>query len=142
MKNLLSLACVALFTIGLTAATSIVGSVRAKPAVPARIAHGQKVNLQDYVVKGKTTIFDFTSEYCGPCRGIAPHLHKLHAQRADIVVVEVDINRPDVKGIDWNSPVAQQYALESIPHFKVFGPDGKLQVEGNKARALVTSWFE
>lgn len=107
----------------------------------ARIAHGQSVNIQDYAVAGKTTIFDFTSEYCPPCRAIAPYLHKLHAERADIVVVEVDINRPGVRGIDWQSPVARQYGMESIPHFKVFGPNGKLQAEGDEARSLVTGWF-
>ena len=117
-------------------------SARTKPAQPERIAHGQEVNLQDYLVPGKTVIFDFTSEFCPPCRAIAPHLHQLHAKRADVVVVEVDINRPGVQRIDWSSPVARQYGLESIPHFKVFGPDGQLQAEGQEARVLVTSWFE
>jgi hypothetical protein len=51
--------------------------------------------------------------------------------------VKVDINRPDVRGIDWRSPVARQYELNSIPHFKVYGPDGKLQVEGDEAYAVV-----
>ena len=58
------------------------------------------------------------------------------------MVVKVDINRPDVRGIDWGSPVAKQYGMQSIPHFKVFGPDGKLQAEGKPARELVTGWFE
>jgi len=114
----------------------------AAKAPPARIAHGQAVNLRDYLVPGKTVIFDFTSEYCPPCRAIAPYLHKLHASREDLIVVEVDLNRPGVEGIDWESPVAQQYGMNSIPHFKVFGPDGKLQAEGKEARALVTGWFE
>ena len=38
--------------------------------------------------------------------------------------------------------VAKQYGMQSIPHFKVFGPDGKLQAEGKPARELVTGWFE
>jgi thiol-disulfide isomerase/thioredoxin len=110
-----------------------------KSATPARIAHGQEVNLQDYVVPGKTTIFDFTSEFCPPCRAIAPHLHKLHADRADIVVVEVDLNRPGVHGIDWGSPVAKQYGMNSIPAFKVYGSNGRLQSEGDDAYNFVTS---
>jgi len=117
-------------------------STRTKPAEPERIAHGAKVDLQDYLVPGKTVVFDFTSQFCPPCRAIAPHLHRLHARRADVVVVEVDINRPGVQGIDWSSPVARQYGLDSIPHFKVFGPDGQLQAEGQEARTLVTSWFD
>ena len=124
------------------APASFADSSRTKPAEPERIAHGSEVNLQDYLVPGKTVIFDFTSQFCPPCSAIAPLLHKLHADRADIVVVEVDINRPGVKGIDWESPVAQQYGMQSIPHFKVFGPDGQLQAEGKEARALVTRWFK
>lgn len=153
MKNsLLICAAVAAFAAGCSRSGMVDGSAAgtpasvpanapAKPATPARIAHGQSVNIQDYVSAGRTTIFDFTSEYCPPCRAIAPYLHKLHADRADVVVVEVDINRPGVVGIDWSSPVARQYALESIPHFKVFGPDGRLQAEGDAARSIVQGMF-
>jgi thiol-disulfide isomerase/thioredoxin len=113
-----------------------------KGAKPLRISQGQEVKIADYLAPGKTTIFDFTSEFCPPCRAISPKLDALHAKRADIVVVKVDINRPDVKGIDWQSPVAKQYGLHSIPHFKVYGPDGKLVAEGPQARAMVTMWFD
>jgi thiol-disulfide isomerase/thioredoxin len=104
-----------------------------KSAQPARIAHGQEVELQDYVVPGKVTIFDFTSEYCPPCRAIAPRLHRLHESRSDIVVVEVDLNRHGVEGIDWDSPVTHQYGIHSIPAFRVYGTNGRLQAEGDAA---------
>jgi thiol-disulfide isomerase/thioredoxin len=132
MRRLLvsALAIVSLVSVGLLAASD------AKPATPPakgekplRISLGQKVDLAAYVVPGKTTIFDFTSEFCPPCRAIAPKLEKLHSNRDDIVVVAVDINRPGFKGIDFKSPVAAQYGLHSIPHFKIYGPDGKLKVE-------------
>lgn len=109
---------------------------------PAHISMGQKVDVANYLVPGKTTIVDFYSEYCPPCRAIAPKLVKLHQNRDDIAVVKVDINRPGVKGIDWESPVAQQYQLHSIPHFKIYGPDGKLQAEGDAAYEKVSSWVE
>ena len=109
---------------------------------PAHISMGQEVTLADYLVPGKTTIVDFYSEYCPPCRAIAPKLVKLHETRDDIAVVKVDINRPDTKRIDWQSPVAKQYNLHSIPHFKIFGPDGKLQAEGDAAYELVSKWVE
>ena len=118
------------------------GRFRRQVRHPARIAHGQRVDLRDYIVPGKTTIFDFTSEYCPPCRAIAPALHKLHASRSDIVVVEIDLNRPGVQGIDWQSPVAQQYNMQSIPAFKVYGTDGKLQVEGDEARSYINSLLQ
>jgi len=117
-------------------------SLHVKGPKPAHISMGQEVKLADYLVPGKTTIFDFYSEYCPPCRAIAPRLEKLHAARADIAVVKVDINRPGVKGIDWRSPVARQYNLNSIPHFKVFGPDGKLKAEGDEAYEMVAGWLD
>jgi thiol-disulfide isomerase/thioredoxin len=116
-------------------------NTRAKPAKPEHIAYGAEVKITDYLVSGKTTIFDFTSQYCPPCRAVAPLLEKLHQTRDDIVVVKVDINRPSVKGIDWDSPVAKQYELGSVPHFKVYGPDGKLMAEGKPASQLVYGWL-
>ena len=110
---------------------------RTKPEKPEKISHGEEVKITDYLVSGKTVIFDFTSEYCPPCRAIAPKLDALHASREDVVVVKVDINRPETKGIDWKSPVAQQYGMQSIPNFKIYGPDGKLVAEGKEASQLV-----
>jgi thiol-disulfide isomerase/thioredoxin len=118
------------------------GDPPVKGPTPVHISQGQEVNLADYLVPGKTTIVDFYSEFCPPCRAIAPRLEKLHTTRDDIAVVKVDINRPGVKGIDWKSPVARQYALNSIPHFKVFGPDGKLKAEGDAAYELVSGWLQ
>lgn len=113
-----------------------------KPETPARISFGQEIKLEDYLVPGKTTVFDFTSKYCPPCEAISPYLDKLHAAREDVVIIKVDINRPDVTRIDWKSPVAAQYQLRSIPHFKIYGADGKLQSEGQEASDKVISWIE
>ena len=103
---------------------------------------GKQINIDDLVVKGKTTIVDFYSEYCGPCMRIAPLLEKLDEKRDDLVVVRVDINRPGVEGIDWQSPIARQFNLESIPHFKIYGPDGKLQLEGDAAYEKINEWLQ
>ena len=115
---------------------------RTKPEKPEKISHGAEVKITDYLVSGKTVIFDFTSEYCPPCRAIAPKLDALHASREDVVVVKVDINRPETKGIDWQSPVAQQYGMKSIPYFKVYGPDGKLVADGKEASAMVRGMLQ
>lgn len=109
---------------------------------PLKISHGEEVALSDYMVTGKTTVFDFTSQYCPPCRAISPRLDELHKKRADVAVVKIDINRADVKGIDWQSPVAKQYKLRSIPNFKVYGPDGKLVAEGKEASEMVYKWVD
>ena len=136
------LAALALAALIVSPLTARAGDTHVKGPKPMHISQGQEVNLADYLVPDKTTVFDFYSEFCPPCRAIAPRLEKLHESRADIAVVEVDINRPGVKGIDWRSPVARRYDLNSIPHFKVYGPDGKLKAQGDDARAMVTAWFE
>jgi thiol-disulfide isomerase/thioredoxin len=116
--------------------------VHEKGLKPLVISNGQKVQLADYLVPGKTTVFDFYSEYCPTCRSIAGEIEKLHESREDIAVVLVNINRPEVKVIDWKSPVAKQYDLPSTPQLKVYGPDGKLVAEGNAAYQMVTGWFK
>ena len=108
---------------------------------PARIAQGSEVALAAHAVPGKLTIFGFTSDFCPPGRMIAPMLDALHEKRDDLAVVAIDINRPDVKGIDWKSPVARQYELRSIPHFKIFDAKGKMIAEGDAAREMVMGWL-
>lgn len=135
-----SLAVAALFTL---TASLLAAEKGPEPLV---ISRGERVELTDYLVPGKTVIFDFTSKYCPPCRMYEEPLKALHQKRADIAVVKVDINRPGVKKIDWDSPVAKQYGMGSIPRFKIFGPDGKLIAEDigddKPARKLVNEWCE
>lgn len=113
---------------------------------PLVVAHGERVELTDYLVPGKTVIFDFTSKYCPPCQRYEKPLKALHQKRLDLVVVKVDINRPGVEKIDWKSPVAQQYQMNSIPRFKIFGPDGKILAADlgadKPARKMVDTWCE
>lgn len=111
------------------AVLSRAADTHAKGPTVAQVSQGAEIKLSDYLVPGKTTIFDFSSDYCGPCRTYTEPLARLHAKRADVAVVRVDINREGVRGIDWRSPVAREFQLESIPHFKVYGPDGKLVAE-------------
>ena len=119
-----------------TAGAAATAGAAIKGAKPAHVAKGQPVNLTDYLVPGKTVVFDFYSDYCPPCVQVAPLLDELHRSNPNVVVVKVDINRPGVKRIDFDSPVAKQYRLPAVPHFKVYGPDGKLKAEDgpNSAR--------
>ncbi len=136
VRILFALACC--FSLGLSA---FAAGTHVKAAKPLRISQGERVELTDFLVPGKFTIFDFTSEYCPPCRGYDEPLYLLHEQRDEVAVVKVDINRPMFHKIDWESPVAKQYELQSIPHFTIYGPDGKLVADDNNdersARILV-----
>jgi thiol-disulfide isomerase/thioredoxin len=95
------------------------------------------VNLEEMIVMGETNIVDVYSDYCPPCVQMAPYLKKLDEMREDISVVKIDINRSGITGIDWQSPVARQFKLRSIPHFIVVSPSGKIKFQGKKAYKFV-----
>jgi len=109
---------------------------------PIRIGHGGPVVLAEHAVEGKMTVFDFMSDYCPPCKQISPWLDRLHTERDDVHVVKIDINRPGVKGIDWQSPTLRQFGIRSIPHFKIYGADGTLMQEGQPAYQRIVSWIQ
>ncbi len=102
---------------------------------------GESVDIKAHLVAGKINLFDFYSEYCPPCRQIAPYLEKLAAKRSDLVINKVDINRKGTSGIDWGSPLAKQYGLRSIPAFKIFDGKGALVAEGDDAKKQVIGWI-
>jgi len=109
---------------------------------PLHISFGQEIKLEDYLVSGKTTVFDFYSQYCPPCRALAPYLEMLHKTHDDISVVVVEINRPGVQRIDWESPVAKEYQLSSIPYLRIYDAEGRLAVDGDEARTKIDDWLK
>jgi thiol-disulfide isomerase/thioredoxin len=119
-----------------------VSHAAAEVAPPLVIAKGDPVEIRDHLVPGQITLFDFTSKFCPPCRMFEPYIDRLHEVREDLTVVKVDINRPQTRGIDWRSPVMQQYRLGQIPHFKIFDASGNLTAEGDAAKQLVIQWIE
>jgi thiol-disulfide isomerase/thioredoxin len=101
---------------------------------------GETLDLQSLRVEGKTTVIEFFSPFCPPCVQLAPLLAELPQKRPDLVVKKVNINRPEVKGIDWKSPLAQQYRIRSVPSFVIFSPRGKT-TEGRAASKQVLDWL-
>ena len=73
---------------------------------------------------------------------LAPIMAKLAAKRPDLAVKKVNINRPEVKGIDWHSPLAQQYQIRQVPYFMIFSPQGKLVAQGRDAAGTVQGWLQ
>jgi len=103
---------------------------------------GEIFDIKSLVVPGRVTLIDFHSPYCPPCRFLAPLLEQLAQRRADLVVKKLNINRPGFAGIDWKSPLAQQYQLRSVPHFFIFNPQGKLVARGQAAMQQLESWLK
>ncbi len=127
------------------AGTGYSGDTEEAEPEAAELEPGDRVDINDLVEAGKINIFDFYSDFCGPCRAISPRLEKLAEKRDDIVVFKLDINRPDYDdGIDWESPIAQQYKLggSGIPYFIVFNANGVKAAEGKEAYKLVIKYLK
>lgn len=128
-----------LFACLLTAGSAIAaGGMKAVNADNA----GEEIELENFLVDGQINIVDFYSDYCPPCRRIAPYLEELDQKSDDKVVIKVDINRPDISGIDWGSPLARQFNLNSIPHFKIFDGEGNKTAEGREAFNILMKYFD
>jgi thiol-disulfide isomerase/thioredoxin len=103
---------------------------------------GQPLDVKRLLVPGKTTLIDFHSPFCPPCVRLAPIMAKLAAKRPDLAIKKVNINRPEVRGIDWRSPLAQQYQIRQVPYFMIFSPQGELVVQGRDATGTVQGWLK
>jgi thioredoxin 1 len=57
-------------------------------------------------------LVDFTAPWCAPCRVMAPVLAELAAERDDLRIVQVDVDREQV--------AAARYEVLSMPTFVLF----------------------
>ena len=89
------------------------------PKIKILAEGGKKVELKDIIVPGKITIVDFYADWCRPCREMSPLLEAFANDDADVYLRKVDI-------VNWESDVAHQYDLHSIPNVRVFNRDGKM----------------
>ncbi len=103
---------------------------------------GETLEIKPFLSRDRTTVIDFYSPYCYPCVQMLPYLEKLASRLPEAVFVRVNINRPEVKGIDWKSPLARQYRLKSVPYYMIFSPQGKLVAEGVAARNMIKEWLQ
>jgi thioredoxin 1 len=103
---------------------------------------GQTLEVRSLLAQGKTTLIDFYSPFCPPCVRLAPIIARLAEKRPDLAVRKVNINRPEVNGIDWRSPLAQQYQIRQVPYFMIFSPQGKLLAQGREAVETVQRWLQ
>lgn len=111
-------------------------------------------------LKGKVVLIDFWASWCGPCRAENPNVVKIYDKYKDhgfeIVGVSLDRNREDwLQGIEedgltwihvsdlryWDSAVAKQYAVRSIPHTVLLDKEGKIiakNLRGDRLEEAVT----
>ena len=76
-------------------------------------------NFKD-IVKGPTPVLvDFSAEWCGPCKMMAPILKQVKDQLGDQVkIVKIDV--------DQNPKIAEAYHVQGVPTLMIF-KDGVLK---------------
>ena len=72
------------------------------------IVHISKDNFEELVLKSeKKVLLDFWATWCGPCQMIAPVLEEIAADREDVTIGKIDV--------DKEMELAIQFGIVSIP---------------------------
>jgi thioredoxin 1 len=76
-------------------------------------------NFQQIINSSNPVLVDFSAEWCGPCKMMAPILKQLKDMLGnDITILKVDI--------DKNPQVANSYNVQSVPTLILF-KDGEIK---------------
>lgn len=110
------------------------------PSVKFKDLQGNEVSLDQF--KGNYIYIDLWASWCVPCIKEIPYLHAVEEQYKDKNIVFVSIsldnnksawrnkvNELELEGLQWelgDSDYDKLMNVSGIPHFILYGPDGKL----------------
>ncbi|MGD9682754.1 MAG: hypothetical protein AB7W16_16310 [Candidatus Obscuribacterales bacterium] len=102
---------------------------------------GECFNIGNYLVPGKFNVVFLYSPYDQQSMNIKQQLPLLAQARGDLAIRTVNVNRPDVQGVDWQSPIAQAEGLNSLPYIRIFDPSLNMRAHGRPAREQLLQWL-
>ena len=106
---------IVLYIVCIALAAGATLTVRAEDDIVRTIPHAGKIDVNQYLVPGKNTVFEFYADWCGPCREIGPKIDAAVRKRNDTVLVRVDLTDP-------TSEAYQQFKIDAVPSFIMYGP--------------------
>jgi len=114
-----------------------------KPPEPPTIAHGERVDVTAHLVPGRITVFVLTSPYSTFSAKFDDECRQLHAQRDDVAVVFIAINRPEVHWLDGDSPASAQFDVKKrgIPSVILYDANGQPMPEEMNEQSTIWSWL-
>ncbi len=117
------------------------------PDFDLRDRTGKSVSLKR--LKGKAVLLDFWATWCAPCRATMPEVENLHrkyrSQGLEVIGINIEGKSPDVLAYlndnrysftilfdsgDWNSVVAKQYNVSTIPRTILIDKQGNIVYSG------------
>jgi thioredoxin 1 len=70
-------------------------------------------SFREVIQSGKPVLVDFSAEWCGPCKMMAPILKEAKDKLGEeATIIKVDIDR--------NRPAAEQFQIQSVPTLILF----------------------
>jgi thiol-disulfide isomerase/thioredoxin len=88
-------------------------------AEPELISKGERVSLEQHLVAGRVTVFEFYADWCNVCKKIEAPLKRMLLGRQDVTLKRINLG-------DGETAVTKQYAITTTPTFYVYSPTGKL----------------
>ncbi|GAA0164588.1 oxidoreductase [Lithospermum erythrorhizon] len=81
----------------------------------------------------KTVVLDMFTQWCGPCKVIAPKYQELSLKYNDVIFLKLDCNQD-------NKPLAKELGIKVVPTFKIL-KDSKIvkEITGAKFDDLVAA---